>query len=324
MSAEHWTRAVESGTWSRHRREELVSKEIQLPGVSGYSEDNTESDSFQMFCPLVPLTIPRRVIRSFGNIVSQLDGGDGDVRPLPASMELEESLDKYTYALGLRPQAMMIWALILPPHVGQRWSFTSKIEDSWVGALADHAQNIKAAIDSGARLHRVLSGGGGWGDKSGLLSVDPEASYSIAKEDNTIHSSLDVEVGGLGKLQEVFTENDYVQFLVAPPTLAEEMASGYPLFVEDAQPDVDETKGAIPDHYIHLGVSVPFDGTKSIENSIGGKSVNALSRVFAHFGALSEQGMAYRREIQQPDRQDEGEILRTKIDVPHTRASFKV
>ncbi|CUS10341.1 unnamed protein product [Tuber aestivum] len=77
------------------------------------------------------------------------------------------------------------------------------------GASRELTPHFPAAHESlfmtpGARIHRVLSGGGGWGSKAGLLSLDPQSETQVQKFAENFESG-----------EGIFKVGDYVQFFVA-------------------------------------------------------------------------------------------------------------
>lgn len=92
--------------------------------------------------PLRMLTEPRMVGEAFGNILKSVEVGE---ESFPASWELEKMVTG---------ECKGVWARITRTQPGE-------VEKEMV-------------MKPGVRLHRVLSGGGGWGAKKGLLSLDPQ------------------------------------------------------------------------------------------------------------------------------------------------------
>ncbi|PGH00962.1 hypothetical protein GX51_05511 [Blastomyces parvus] len=194
--------------------------------------------------PLHPVTKPRVITTSMGNIISQLRRqAEGSSATIHASAELEKALPAYLNANNLQNQRVAVWALVQPVSSQGEPHATS---DMSAAAAADSL----VAINEGARLHRVVSGGGGWGKKQGLLSLDPEYNYQTggdaalgsgrvrpvdelfeeAAEDigeerelmanlfgESVPGSIQFKDGRLTTdLSEIAKEGDTVQFLVAP------------------------------------------------------------------------------------------------------------
>jgi hypothetical protein len=173
---------------------------------------------------------------------------------------------------------------------------------------------ISFAMSRGARLHRVLSGGGGWGKKAGLLSLDPEISY----EDHTSASQtigvdflkdFDVEESAL---KEVARPGESIQFFVAGPD------------------DIASLKLEVKDHlskhrtsplYLEIGtIPSTIDQVPSaVENLESSEPVEPVILVFrGSFGALSEGGMSITRETKSSDKEASVQV-QSKVDVPFSR-----
>ncbi|KAI0125770.1 hypothetical protein BJ170DRAFT_685019 [Xylariales sp. AK1849] len=144
--------------------------------------------------PLLPLTPPRKIVAGLGNIVRQVEV-DGNASP--ASRELETLIPQLFEARTQRdPNSshgpVGVWALIIPAHAIEY----AKAVFSNLRVFQDHqgeeeamlsseaSKALESLISRGCRLHKILSGGGGWGIKQGLLSLDPETSYSTQDQDD--------------------------------------------------------------------------------------------------------------------------------------------
>ena len=97
-----------------------------------------------------PLTSFRKITDAMGNIVRRLAAPGPDATPLPASRELEEAL-RAEKSLNFE-----IWAEVAPG-----------------GEPADPSQQLQEALQRGHRFYRITGGGGGWGARAGLLSLEP-------------------------------------------------------------------------------------------------------------------------------------------------------
>ncbi|PWW78204.1 hypothetical protein C7212DRAFT_358227 [Tuber magnatum] len=129
--------------------------------------------------PLKQLTFPRRIEAGMGNILKQTSSETGT--PQGASRELEKAVLNY-----------------IPPSLSGGLSIFAR--------LTPHSPTAHENLFTapGARIHRVLSGGGGWGSKAGLLSLDPQSETRVQGFAENFESGEGVvKVGG------------YVQFFVA-------------------------------------------------------------------------------------------------------------
>lgn len=86
------------------------AKSIQSISIAAM-EAKTDTASF---IPEVPLTLPRRIVDGYGNIIRTLEFGDGNV--LGASLELETKVPKYLATVTTDP-TIEIWALLIPQHL---------------------------------------------------------------------------------------------------------------------------------------------------------------------------------------------------------------
>ncbi|KAF8420360.1 hypothetical protein EV426DRAFT_719308 [Tirmania nivea] len=161
---------------------------IEIPRPS-MGEGEGEGDyKYTSRLPLIPLTSPRLVLHYAGNILRGLSSLENPNIGIPASRELESAVDRY---LKENPQILPgkkldIFALITPP--GRKAA---------VGAEGINPWNLR----SGQKLRRVLSGGGGWGKKMGLLSIDPQGlTYALSDEEYArLHYDDDAAAGDDGQ-----------------------------------------------------------------------------------------------------------------------------
>ncbi|KAJ2977483.1 hypothetical protein NUW58_g7800 [Xylaria curta] len=142
--------------------------------------------------PLLPLTPPRRIVAGLGNIVRQVEV-DGSATP--ASKELEAIIPKIFEERAQRdptssPRPIGVWCWVIPPHLVEAKKFDN-LKLFQAGSSQTETEIAMASMElfsellsSGCRLHKILSGGGGWGLKQGLLSLDPETSFSLPGEDD--------------------------------------------------------------------------------------------------------------------------------------------
>lgn len=147
--------------------------------------------------PLKPLTSPRRIAAGMGNILKQLDSKSGEAEG--ASRELEKVVPEYVETL---PDG----------NLGKIQVFAR---------ITPHSPTILEDIFTtpGVRIHRVLSGGGGWGSKAGLLSLDPQGEPDVEEFAENFENSLLNAAGHPGEAQRVQTgivvPGQYVQFFAA-------------------------------------------------------------------------------------------------------------
>jgi hypothetical protein len=270
--------------------------------------------SLQSSCglPLYPVGQRRKVISSMGNILRQVakhaDGRSNE--PMPASSELEKELPRYIAEHNIADQRVSVWALVEKPGADGSLSGTSTHD------------GLVQSIQAGGKLHRVMSGGGGWGKKQGLLSLDPEISFLEASEYGELSVLDHLFSGGarasvqdpppfeqptmamddLSTLSQVAGSGDYVQFFVSVEP--DRTHSGLPTFPELPQGSISYHFGIVSD------ADMPI--TEATEHT-------DLIAVPRYFGALSEKAITY----SQPkiEANSKGGVLgtSTKCDIPGSR-----
>ncbi|KJZ73597.1 hypothetical protein HIM_06930 [Hirsutella minnesotensis 3608] len=158
-----------------------VSKMFQTVRLSPKEEPQTLRD-LELWAPLSPLTWPRVVTDSFGNIIR---GVEIDGTTHPASSELEsavESIFQNMPASETPTGPVGIWAMITanelsnhdgpldPTPILQGKTLTRQLIEADAKIICNYFR-------ARGRLYQVLSGGGGWGAKKGLLSLDPQRTH---------------------------------------------------------------------------------------------------------------------------------------------------
>jgi hypothetical protein len=280
--------------------------------------------------PLVPLTYPRRVEGCMGNIIRRLTGDDGTTS-VTASSELEKVVPEFFKARGEPAQPTTVWALVAPKSNKslksrtrtQLWKRVAKKERKggvenlvwdrlWKGELVASNTLVSKALGEGARLHRVLSGGGGWGKKAGLLSLDPvpvSEEIPIRMEDAT--SGFEGPGDFSSVLTPVVEDGDNIQFFISPAPPAQETAHNL------------ESLKALPKERAwgwELG-TVP----STVDSIPGGSwqhgdSGSGYLAVFKHsFGALAEGGMTLTQQRRNAPGDPLSVFSKTTIDVPYSR-----
>ncbi|KAL7798087.1 hypothetical protein V8C37DRAFT_368615 [Trichoderma ceciliae] len=243
-----------------------------------------------MWAPLMPLTQPRTVTESFGNIIR---GIEVDGNTIPASTELEDIVNKLhrqNASSGVLSGPVGVWAMVTPSPD------TSSALEEWleeapepISALPDvddirdkvkaTAQHLKLLHSHGGRLYKILSGGGGWGAKKGLLSLDPQQTHFSLSEEEEMQNFIQSMNGG------GFTpQGSQIQFFVSAPAL----------------PDSTEPSGP--------GVAFGVAG----EAAVPGNPEPMDGFIGQHFGALSNTAI-YLSGHGLPGGRE------TKLSVPHSR-----
>lgn len=356
MFSSMWNLYTRTGKLSMTRRESLHSHTINLSAVR---QETPESGSatvmtppFQeaprLSIPLLPLTIPRQVDGHMGNIIRSIVGPDGV--KITAATELEQVVPQYFKSRNEPAQATSAWALVIPKEVAHlstkdTMSLVSDVANTNAERLGTEASllqgfqslwqqdppswniTVQKALARGARLHKVLSGGGGWGKKAGLLSLDPTPlgpPQKISKADGmqdegSAEDDYDSVEDFSTALKPVVQDGDYIQFFIsaAPTQQSEDGATlEHLLNTEEAADNgawtwefgvVPSTVDTIP------GGSWQHTGDPSTE----------IVAFRGTFGALAERGLTLMRGLNVHD--DTGfaqkDLNTTMIDVPFSRWS---
>ncbi|KAL8786899.1 MAG: hypothetical protein Q9213_002530 [Squamulea squamosa] len=263
-----------------------------------------EPDKFplQVAVPLLRINPYQRVATSMGNVIRELHSLKdkakvGEINfqseAEPASRQLESAVASWVSEPGNKTQAVEVWALVRPPTVLQKFrhSFFSKV------------------IKAGGHFHKVLSGGGGWGNRQGLLALDPEVDFDVTPELTMVRDFNDEgpEAEGSSVSAQVVNPGDIVEFFARTPikssTTTHPAATGsvglkcQPSFAFGTTPStIDAT---------------PESRSTAPQDSSSSSSSSHCVFVPRHFGMLSEQGVSLTTVS------IDGEVSRTKIDVPY-------
>ena len=271
--------------------------------------------------PAIPLTPARRIISGLGNIVRQIDFGNEDAGP--ASRELEGHIDEYLLQTRREKATVAVWALIIPkdsmpqekpePPYGLLYE-PDLIKSQWQETLPN-PKFIGYWINRGARFCRVLSGGGGWGVKQGLLSLDPQSTYSEISEARFDFSTGSMEEQRTSALGNIAEPDAYIQFFI----LDNKNARGRPLrSPKPVSVDIWQRSTVVG--------TVPSTIDDQRFDSLGPEKARDAKVICqaGHFGALSEAGMflsAPSIEQRAPKGRDvviKKPAIHTKIDLPYS------
>jgi hypothetical protein len=327
--------------------QKLESQTVQLPGMPERHAINITT------MPLVPLTPFRKINYVMGNIIRKLSSQDSQApkdlshdkenepgfaeieNDMPASQELEASVSRYFETLDLQPETVSVWALVTPRTVKLplrypliQWLCIDRVLDADEQAITEAwdarsdaatsmargtANAIRHLIPQGGRLIKVLSGGGGWGKKAGLLSLDPDVQYSTRelRQDDGWKFDFDgvddgteaaTEAQKKQALGQIVKEGENIMFLLAPklenvPSQPPELSSKPHL--KTATKQFDFTFGAIPSSIDMIPQQPAPDANAAV-----------IQHYPDHFGMLSEGGMAVTVNTMQ------GTTGQSKLDVP--------
>ncbi|KAJ3506777.1 hypothetical protein NM208_g16036 [Fusarium decemcellulare] len=283
----HLTIPLTNTTFQNHKTSTLIASRYDLSQDSPKLVERTDKHWQQIglplkeklpsikdlgiWAPLVPLTHPRVVTESFGNIVRRVNVDDDSV---PASNELEPAVDElHSRKSNLVQSPMGIWAVITPPTFAQVGSNTSRSADPDPETTFDENHNITDLIRStsshlqelygqGGRLYQILSGGGGWGAKKGLLSLDPQRTHFALSEEEEMQRFIQAMDGG-----NFVPVGSKIQFFVST-----------------------ETSTAVPAGTATSGVIFGTASKVQLAEDTG-SSQSEVEVLESHFGALSNDGV---------------------------------
>ncbi|EKG20805.1 hypothetical protein MPH_01889 [Macrophomina phaseolina MS6] len=265
--------------------------------------------------PLVPLTAARRIHASMGNIIRQISGHNE--QPAPASQELEKAVSSYFEVTNQVPHSMPVWAMVFNERAVKYFSSAvlgvlgkqqpekfSKSYD-YAGVLSEYIQEAwridpkffqfaiwKGLLRGNAKIHRVLSGGGGWGKKAGLISLDPRRYFEQSPRSASSSLDADGHESHADALGRVAIPGSYIQFFASPALSLES-----PQYARDTS-----VFGTIPSSIDDIPQA--GEGPAEIEVWPG------------WFGALSEQGMSMKYVVHEHQTHATEHFSQTMIDVP--------
>lgn len=230
---------------------------------------------------LTQITPARVITAAIGNIIRRIRVCGSSKENTPASEELEKAISGGIAKGRISAQSAGIWALVKPRDQ------TTGDENSCLDLICGH-DLLENAILSGCRLHKVLSGGGGWGEKQGLLALDPDSDYLWRRHEfeSDFTDDEDAELEKVQALGEVVKPGDVVTFYISNPYSA-------PGSAVDSQPDLANSSLSAPLSLMFGSLPSTMD---AMPNATG--TSEATSERFScvmiqnHFGLLSEHGMS--------------------------------
>ncbi|KAL8805130.1 MAG: hypothetical protein Q9182_002112 [Xanthomendoza sp. 2 TL-2023] len=273
--------------------------------------DEPNKFPLQVAVPLSALTGRKRVATSMGNVIRQFYAGNEpfpDQTPRnsqpeaePASMDLEGAIAQFILTPGNKKKEVEVWALIRSPTSLQKY----------------HTPDASNVIKCGGHFHKVLSGGGGWGNKQGLIALDPEIDFDITPE---LRLTEDLEMDPPGKDRgrasgQIVNPGDVATFF--------SLRSFNPPFkwtFETPQAPTDPGNSWILSRspcFVFGTVSSTIDAMP-VTHSPRARFPDSPPCIYVakHFGMLSEQAVSLTLV------RSDGEVSRTKIDVPHAIVSY--
>ena len=304
LLAQHWVKQPsndhEQRTSFKLKREKALPEQVINLRFPSLSESSLTCDLHSF---LTPMTKPRVVATSVGNIIQKMYFDDGS-KALPASQELEEAIQKRVQEGETPNGPIEVWAMIKPRG----------LKESFSGVTAD-------ALQQGCQLRKVLSGGGGWGVKQGLLSLDPDSEYRLFNADPQSVPSADHS-------RDQMSSRSRTHFSTNNPSRKDEATNPPSIFGNDDSPnmfedlvkpgdtitflvnklpkdrslmpatlggDSTDQKQDCPTGMLQFGtLPSTIDAPLSISNNRAEPELQEQAVVVANcFGMLSEQGMSF-------------------------------
>ncbi|KAI0889128.1 uncharacterized protein GGS22DRAFT_67611 [Annulohypoxylon maeteangense] len=304
--------------WQRDRLGNLGHPQTFMKPTQRICPSTDISDCIRPHIPLLPLIPPRKIVAGFGNIVRQVEVNGF---PTPASKELEDLVPKifdirFKQDASHSPGPIGVWCWVLPPHVVEKYDllnfnvFQVESPQSEVKLTFESMDMFSELISSGCRLHKILSGGGGWGLKQGLLSLDPETKFSLPDQDDqddieTFIKAFE-DIDNPNPSQGIVTPGSYLMFCIEPHWTEKELGA-----LQHMTP------------LTALGVASSSDQEPDSANIS-----NGIEIIDNHFGVVSKTGLFLKTtaspyEMSDSDASESTEqpqVFTTKVDSP--RAFF--
>lgn len=311
MSASRWVSLPNSTepqkAYVRTRKKDLVCQTINMAGIFSETDLNLPH---KLSLGLEPITSPRIVSASLGNIVRRLYISRNSKETMPASAELEKAIARKIESSPKANSRPAVWALITP-------------SENYADELQMEMTDAADGIESGSRLYRVLSGGGGWGSKMGLLALDPETDFNSPElETSQISESDQLENRTQGDaFNRIIKIGDTVTFFIARESEKSLLhgTAGSPAPSRRSlslSPSPSVCFGSAPS-------SLEILADQNIATSMEPPLFDRIL-INKHFGMLSNQGMVFHVEKEVPtnDIGQSGTVVHTKIDVPGAYFAF--
>lgn len=145
-----------------------------------------------------------------------------------------------------------------------------------------------------------MSGGGGWGAKQGLLSLDPDISYTRPDQDN---------IDDFIKAFEARDSTDASQGIVAP--------GSYILFCVEPEVPKSVNNSLYLNHGLYFGVSEKKE--YEVPKKVVEKEEESGLTVLPHyFSAMTSEGLYLKLDTPGHEAEMQSYPFNVKLDVPHS------
>ncbi|KAK0100316.1 hypothetical protein ONS95_008273 [Cadophora gregata] len=325
------TLLVSSWEYNHDQKDFFAVKEpVERENVVIKMFEEVEQTLPKSFIPAIALTPLRPIVSGLGNIVRTIDFG-GEEGIGPASRELESTVTKYLNTMGYGNTTIDVWALVVPPESGSTslkmgshnpipkpLSFTvEELQRQWLVSnnMSQYSQLGRLIPNMSAQLCRVLSGGGGWGAKQGLLSLDPQTTYSEVPEARFDFSGGSLEEQQNSALGNIAQEGALIQFFVARRDPSPHKYQPRVDCIEGRKPSMRQSAvfGAVPSTVDDIPTPAPETSEESTD-----KPRDPFTFRYGHFGFVSESGMFVRHSQHPTPDQPLPPDSFAKVDLPYS------
>ena len=270
--------------------------------------------------PIEDLTAPREIVSGMGNILRQLRGTDAG-STISASAELEKELPKFLKKFKKYSGTLSVFALITPSSNMKQPSDSSIVP---TGRDLFDAEDgvIKDAISRDPQIHKVTSGGGGWGKKAGLLSLDPALDFEDVEMTGTSDDMQDLPDSEASESTSIVKPGDYVQFFATFDSVQHRRQHSDQDSIASASKDKEWDASA--EKYFILGTVSSQDDQMEPAEAHSSPEGN-LIYLPNHFGMLSEGGTCFKSVTSNQPVEETGvspvdngmSIVRSRMDIPY-------
>ena len=312
MFQDQWRLAAGQG--SSHWVPEGPSEQLQL------LDCHLRTLPVTVHLPMEALTVPCEIVSGMGNVLRQLRGTDAG-STISASAELEKEVPKFLAKRQKYSGTLSVFALITPSSDTKQFISNAPILPTGHDLLHIEAFTVKDAISRGAHLHKVTSGGGGWGKKAGLLSLDPALDFEDVETTGVLDDMLDLPGSDTSASTSIVKPGDYVQFFATFDSSRHRHQSSKQVSIADATKDEEWSTSA--EQCFALGAISSQE--EQVQPTEAHSSADNLVYLPNHFGMLSEGGTCVKsvtltrrvKEAGIPQVDNDISIVKSRMDIPY-------